>query len=560
MAKSDKLQGYRSDHTWRSFARGDRPEDLVFGVVISVLLHCILFLGSDYWLRAFAPKQELSEPIPIEYVEVPPNTTKTPPQTSRRAAKDSVAGGKAKPQSPISTAQSGSSTARTSAASKPSDILLPEQTQQKAGSPNRSPQKLQPEPQKIAVAPTTKQPEPLQSAIGQSPVPAAIAPTPKLPEPQPEPTAVAPTTKPLAFKLRQRTATPTTPAEPLQTPVAPAPKPPEPEPSPTAVAPTTKPLALKLRQRVATPTTPAEPLQTPVAPTPKPPEPQPEPTAVVPTSKPLALKPRQTTVAPTTKSPEPVQTPVAPTPKPPEPQPLPTAVAPTTKPLALKPQQTTLPPTTKPPALKRRQTTVAPTTKPPAALIRQGNRDRLAAKSSPQQLENRTTSQSSQGARGLSPRKVSRVQPSSKSGGASRLGGPISLSSRDFASSNQAALPNSNRLNQSVDGIDARQDADMGAYLQQLQEQVRQHWIPGLTQSSRRTVLHFTVSRAGLVSNIRIAQTSGLSMTDEAAVNAVKQAVPFAPLPTAYTQNYINIQFTFNINIYGELELGRDGQ
>jgi TonB family protein len=152
------------------------------------------------------------------------------------------------------------------------------------------------------------------------------------------------------------------------------------------------------------------------------------------------------------------------------------------------------------------------------------------------------------------------VQPSSKSGGASRLGGPISLSNRDFASSNQAALPNSNRLNQSVDGIDARQDADMSAYLQQLQEQVRRHWIPGLTQSSRRTVLHFTVSRAGLVSNIRIAQTSGLSMTDEAALNAVKQAVPFAPLPTAYTENYINIQFTFNINIYGELELGRDGQ
>jgi TonB family protein len=152
------------------------------------------------------------------------------------------------------------------------------------------------------------------------------------------------------------------------------------------------------------------------------------------------------------------------------------------------------------------------------------------------------------------------VQPSSKPGGASRLGGPISLSNRDFASSNQAALPNFNRLNQSVDGIDARQDADMSAYLQQLQEQVRRHWIPGLTQSSRRTVLHFTVSRAGLVSNIRIAQTSGLSMTDEAALNAVKQAVPFAPLPTAYTENYINIQFTFNINIYGELELGRDGQ
>jgi TonB family protein len=140
------------------------------------------------------------------------------------------------------------------------------------------------------------------------------------------------------------------------------------------------------------------------------------------------------------------------------------------------------------------------------------------------------------------------------------LGGPISLSNRDFGTSNLAALPNSNRLNQSVDGIDARQDADLGPYLQQLQEQVRQHWIPGLTQSSRRTVLQFTVSRAGLVSNLRIAQTSGLSVTDEAALSAVKRAVPFSPLPTNYTENYINIQFTFNINVYGELELWRGGQ
>jgi TonB family protein len=157
-------------------------------------------------------------------------------------------------------------------------------------------------------------------------------------------------------------------------------------------------------------------------------------------------------------------------------------------------------------------------------------------------------------------RKLSRVQPSSKSGGASSLGGPISLSHRDFASNNLAALPNPNRLNRSTQGIDARQDANISAYLQQLQEQVRQQWIPGLTQSSQRTVLHFTVSRAGLVSNLRIAQTSGLSVTDEAALSAVKRATPFAPFPTGYTKNYINIQFTFNINVYGQLELWRNGQ
>ncbi|NJM70999.1 MAG: energy transducer TonB [Scytonema sp. RU_4_4] len=157
-------------------------------------------------------------------------------------------------------------------------------------------------------------------------------------------------------------------------------------------------------------------------------------------------------------------------------------------------------------------------------------------------------------------RKLYRVQPSSKVGGASSLGGPVRLSNRDFGSNNLAALPNSNRLNRATEGIDARQDADMGAYLQQLQEQVKQQWIPGLTQSSQRTVLHFIVSRAGLVSHLRVAQTSGFSATDEAALSAVKRAAPFASFPTAYTENYISIQFTFNINVYGQLELWGNGK
>ncbi|ARV61103.1 hypothetical protein BZZ01_22995 [Nostocales cyanobacterium HT-58-2] len=638
MAKFHALQDYSGDRPegkgvvnreMRYAARGDRPENLVLSLVTSILLHSVLFLGSDYWMRAFVPKQELSEPIPIEYVDVPPNETNKPPETSRRATKNSVAGGEAKPERPISTAKSASPTApKTSTASEPSAVFLPERMQQKAESPNPAPQKLQPKPQKIAVAPTPKlpEPEPAPTAVAPTPNPLAqklrqrvVTPTP--PEPEPAPTAVAPTPNPLAQKLRQRAVTPTPKLpepEPALTSVAPTPNPlaqklqqrvvtptpklPEPEPSPTAIAPTPNPVAQKLRQRAVTPTLP--------------PEPEPSPTSVAPT-KPLALKPRQTVIPPATTPsvPKPSPTAVAPTPNPlaqklrqravtptpPEPQPSPTAVAPT-KPLALKPRQTVIPPattpsvpkpsstavaptpklpesepsptaiapTTQPPALKPRQTAIAPTTQPATPLTRQGNRGQLAAESSPEQLQNRTNSRSPQGTQRVAPsssqtqptssRKLSRVQPSSKSGPASRLGGPISLSNRDLGSNNLAALPNSNRLNQSIDGIDARQDADMGPYLQKLQEQVRQQWIPGLTQSSRRTVLQFTVSRSGLVSNLRVAQTSGFNVTDEAALSAVNRAVPFAPFPTAYTENYINITFTFNINIYGNLELRSGGQ
>jgi TonB family protein len=116
-------------------------------------------------------------------------------------------------------------------------------------------------------------------------------------------------------------------------------------------------------------------------------------------------------------------------------------------------------------------------------------------------------------------------------------------------------LPNSNRFNRGAAGIDARRDVDIGSYLQQLQQQVRQQWIPGITQSSQRTVVYFVVSRSGQVSGLRIARPSGSNAIDRAALGAIQRAAPFAPLPTGYSSDYINIQFTFNINVSGELEL-----
>lgn len=157
----------------------------------------------------------------------------------------------------------------------------------------------------------------------------------------------------------------------------------------------------------------------------------------------------------------------------------------------------------------------------------------------------------------VTPGKPSQAQGSATEGAASLLGGPVSLSSRNLGGDSQATLPNSNRSNRGTPGVDARQDVDFGFYLEQLQQKVRRQWMPQLTQSSWKTVIYFSVRRSGEVSNIQIARPSGHSATDEAALSAVKRAAPFAPLPTEYTQDQINIQFTFNINAYGDLELRR---
>jgi len=144
-------------------------------------------------------------------------------------------------------------------------------------------------------------------------------------------------------------------------------------------------------------------------------------------------------------------------------------------------------------------------------------------------------------------RTTAKTQPRS-SGAASKLGGPLTLSSRDLAA-------NANRSNRGTAGIDARQDIDMGSYLQQLQRQVRQQWIPGMTQNSRQTVVFFTVTRSGQVTNLRIVRPSGSNTTDTAAISAIRRAAPFAPLPSGFAYNSLKISFTFNINVSGGLDL-----
>ncbi|MHC5825284.1 MAG: energy transducer TonB family protein, partial [Nostoc sp.] len=150
----------------------------------------------------------------------------------------------------------------------------------------------------------------------------------------------------------------------------------------------------------------------------------------------------------------------------------------------------------------------------------------------------------------------SQAHSSRKTGGASLLGGTVGVSSRNFSGDYLAALPNSNRDRQAAAGIDASsQNIDITSYLNQLQQQVKQQWLPEVSQSSRRTVLNFSINRSGQLSNLQLAQTSGFSLTDKAALNAIQRAAPFAPLPTGYTNNHIDIQFTFNINVYGQLNL-----
>ncbi|MBN3871764.1 MAG: TonB family protein, partial [Nostoc sp. JL33] len=281
---------------------------------------------------------------------------------------------------------------------------------------------------------------------------------------------------------------------------------------------------------------------------------KPEPTAIAPANIPPVLKPQPTASAPTIRSPvpKPERTAMstrgfstrgyananAPAIRSPVLKPEPTASAPANIPPVPKPKKIAVVPNITPPPALPRKTAIAPATIPPAP--------------KPKKLAQAGTR--------LSGRTPSQAQSSRKTGAASLLGGTVSVSGRNFSRDYLAGLPNSNRDRQATSGIDASsQNIDITFYLKQLQQQVKQQWLPEVSQSSRRTVLNFTVNRSGQLSNLQLAQTSGFSVTDQAALKAIQRAAPFAPLPTGYTSNHIDIQFTFNINVYGQLNLSGDG-
>ncbi len=137
---------------------------------------------------------------------------------------------------------------------------------------------------------------------------------------------------------------------------------------------------------------------------------------------------------------------------------------------------------------------------------------------------------------------------------ASLLGGPVRLASHAFTGSSRDNIQNSNRLGAGFQGVDARQDIDLGPYLDALRQQVAHHWHPEASHSSEQTIVGFSISRTGQVTDIRILRSSGSTLTDQAAVTAVERASPFGPLPEGYRAEQLNIHFRFNINLFGQLE------
>lgn len=100
-------------------------------------------------------------------------------------------------------------------------------------------------------------------------------------------------------------------------------------------------------------------------------------------------------------------------------------------------------------------------------------------------------------------------------------------------------------------GIDAIREPDFGPYMRDLQRRIKMNWDPPKGNESKRVVLLFKIAKDGRLLSCSVYKSSGLPNADSAALNAVKLTAPFRPLPVDFKGSSIDIQFTFDYNVFG---------
>lgn len=94
------------------------------------------------------------------------------------------------------------------------------------------------------------------------------------------------------------------------------------------------------------------------------------------------------------------------------------------------------------------------------------------------------------------------------------------------------------------------EDVDMGPWMRDLQRKIKKAWFPPKGNESKRIKVSFKVHKDGHVTKVKLISSSGVSIADDAAVQAISDAAPFAALPDG-AGDEVDINFTFDYNVFG---------
>lgn len=94
-------------------------------------------------------------------------------------------------------------------------------------------------------------------------------------------------------------------------------------------------------------------------------------------------------------------------------------------------------------------------------------------------------------------------------------------------------------------------EPDFGPYMRELQKRIKANWNPPVDYRTKRVTVLFKVEKSGRLASCSVFQSSGNKDADKAAVDAIYKTAPFRPLPSEYSGKSVDIQFTFDYNVFG---------
>lgn len=106
------------------------------------------------------------------------------------------------------------------------------------------------------------------------------------------------------------------------------------------------------------------------------------------------------------------------------------------------------------------------------------------------------------------------------------------------------------KKNQKKDTSD--KNIDFGPYMENLQRKIKTNWHPPKSTSSERIKVLFTISKDGKLLKCRIKQPSNNKAANKSALMSIRLASPFDPLPKNYTGTSVDIEFTFDYNVFNK--------
>ncbi|HAX61479.1 MAG TPA: hypothetical protein DCX95_02825 [Elusimicrobia bacterium] len=98
-------------------------------------------------------------------------------------------------------------------------------------------------------------------------------------------------------------------------------------------------------------------------------------------------------------------------------------------------------------------------------------------------------------------------------------------------------------------GIDAGNFPYMG-YVNILRNKVAQNWNPEPYPSSspKKVLVYFKILKDGVVANLTVKESAGVSFIDRSAIRAITNSAPFPPLPAGYADDYLGVYFMFELS------------